>query len=371
MQVSPDPVAVNDAVVRLAMLQDMPIFYAGLVVENTTRCNAKCAMCYQSAGPKGSDTWGTQSLTTAEIKRVIAEASTIETLYPRFHLSGGEAFIDIDGCIELFTAAREAGFLDITTTTNAYWANKPDRARMVCERLRAAGVTSMEISWDYWHKPYVPGEAVSNCLEACSEFEIETNLRILCTKSHSYSEALSFLRPEALALASRVSGGPVFATGRAAKMIPPEDFHRQNNIEGNCHSVLNLTVNARGNVYPCCAGLDQTDYVFGNVREASLDAIAERLNRSPVVRTVVFSGIAALAPLLERSGIDVGREYNGICHMCWRIFSDPECVRALDDELEKATQRALSRALQRLEHSRIETAVDDHGPHCSAHAEAD
>lgn len=368
MQVSQDPAVANDAVLRLAMLRDMPIFYAGLVVENTTRCNARCAMCYQSAGPKGSDTWGAQALTTAEIKRVIAEASRIETLHPRFHLSGGEAFIDIDGCIGIFTAARESGFLDITTTTNAYWANKPDRARAVCRRLRDAGVTSMEISWDYWHRPYVSGEAVSNCLEACEEYEIETNLRILCTKSHSYSEALSFLRPEAVARASRVSGGPVFATGRAAKMIPAEDFHRQNSIEGNCHSVLNLTVNARGNVYPCCAGLDQTDYVFGNVREDSLTAIAERLNRSPVVRTVVFSGIAALVPLLERAGIDVGREYNGICHMCWSIFSNPDCVQALDAELDRATQRALSRVLQRLETARTGIVSDDHA--ASACAEA-
>lgn len=361
----------NEAVAKLAILQDMPIFYAGLVVENTTRCNAKCAMCYQSAGPKGSDGWGSQSLTTAEIKRLIVEASEIETLYPRFHLSGGEAFIDIDGCIELFTEARRAGFLDITTTTNAYWARKPARAREVCDRLRAAGVTSMEISWDYWHQPYVPGEAVSNCLEACDEFEIETNLRILCTKSHSYTEALSFLRPDALARASRISGGPVFATGRAAKTIPAEDFHRQNNIEGNCHSVLNLTVNARGNVYPCCAGLDQTDYVFGNVREDSLVTIAERLNRSPVIRTVVFAGIASLVPLLERAGIDVGREYNGICHMCWSIFSNPDCIRALDAEIEAATRRALRRAIERLEKSGNEaSAGDDHDLSIGAHAQA-
>ena len=229
----------------------------------------------------------------------------------------------------------------------------------------------MEISWDYWHQPYVPGEAVSNCLEACDEFEIEADLRILCTKSHSYTEALSFLRPDALARASRISGGPVFATGRAAKTIPAEDFHRQNNIEGNCHSVLNLTVNARGNVYPCCAGLDQTDYVFGNVREDSLVTIAERLNRSPVIRTVVFAGIASLVPLLERAGIDVGREYNGICHMCWSIFSNPDCIRALDAEIEAATRRALRRAIERLEKSGNEaSAGDDHDLSIGAHAQA-
>ena len=33
----------------------MPLFYAALVVENTTRCNAKCGVCYQQA-TQGSDT---------------------------------------------------------------------------------------------------------------------------------------------------------------------------------------------------------------------------------------------------------------------------------------------------------------------------
>ena len=349
MQLQIDARAFDEAVQKLSILRDMPIFYSGLVIENTTRCNAKCAMCYQAAGPKGSDTWGKRQLSQDDIIAVVRDAVGIKTLYPRFHLSGGEAFIDVDGCLTIFDEARRAGFLDITTTTNAYWARRPDRGRRICEQLRGVGLTSMEISWDYWHSPYIATEAVSNCLEICKEFDIETNLRILCTKSHSYSEALSLLRPEAVASASRISGGPVFATGRAAKEIPVDDFYRQNSIEGNCHSVLNLTVNAKGAVYPCCAGIDQTDYVFGNVHDAPISQIAEALDRSPLVRTIVFSGVAALAPLLKRSGVDIGTDYNGICHMCWSIFSDPDCIRALDDEFERASQRALRAVLTRLE----------------------
>ena len=29
----------------------LPMMFNGLVVESTTRCNAKCGMCYQGAGP--------------------------------------------------------------------------------------------------------------------------------------------------------------------------------------------------------------------------------------------------------------------------------------------------------------------------------
>ena len=249
-------------------------------------------------------------------------------------------------------------FLRFRAIIYTYWAAKPERARNLCERMRNAGLTTLEISWDHWHRPYIRPEAVSNCLDACSDFDfdfdfdfdIESNLRLLSTRSHSYAEALSWLRPESVRKASRVFAMPVFATGRASTDIPREDFHPGTGIDGNCHSTLNLTVNAKGNVFPCCAGLDQTDHhLFGNVKDESIVAIAERMNRSPLVRTLVFSGVASFIPLLERAGIDVGRDYDGICHLCWSIFSDKERVEAIEAAIRDAQQRAIRRIADREE----------------------
>ena len=147
----------------------IPIFYGGFVVQTTTRCNAKCAMCYQSAGPRGSDLMGKAQLTFEEIARLIVEASGIDTIASRFHLSGGESFLDVDGCVELFRVARAAGFLDVMTTTNAYWAQAEERARDICLRLKEAGLTRMEISWDFWHLPWIRPLAVANCIRGLPE----------------------------------------------------------------------------------------------------------------------------------------------------------------------------------------------------------
>jgi len=57
--------------------QLMPVTFQALVVESTSICNAKCAMCYQSAGPKGSDVWGRSSLSSAEIETVVRDAEKI------------------------------------------------------------------------------------------------------------------------------------------------------------------------------------------------------------------------------------------------------------------------------------------------------
>lgn len=326
--------------------ESMPVSFQGLVIESTTRCNARCKMCYQAAGPKGSDIIGVGALSVAEVSKIAAEALTIPTLEPRFHLAGGEAFLKIDDCLTLFAVAREAGYTEISTTTNAYWAKSPSDAHAVCAQARAAGLLNMEISWDYWHLPFIPPEAVSNCLEAAAANQIRTNLRVLSTKTHSAAEALALLRPSALEAATEISSGPVFPTGRAAKELPAEDFFYAGSADGSCHGVLHLTVNGRGNVYPCCAGADQTEWLrFGNVRDSSIAEIAERMNASTLLRMLVFLGPKSFVPILEEAGIDVGDRFSNICHMCWEIFSKPERGRVLHAWFTAGEQKAFAEAI--------------------------
>lgn len=329
----------------------MPMYFNSLVVENTNRCNARCAMCYQSAGPRGSDLHGIASLSLLEIERVIKEAAMVKTLQRRFHLSGGEAFLDVDSCVHLFGVAHDAGFLDITAVTNAYWAVKPQRAKEVVDRIRAAGVTSLELSWTFWHSEFVSSDGISNALDACYEAGIETNLRVLTSHSHPIAEALALLRPESVERATRVTAGPVFATGRAAKELDPADLYvSRGSLSDSCHSTLNLTVNALGNVFPCCAGMDQTDsFIFGNVRDRSVDAIAAEMSQSPMLRTIVFCGIGALLPILRAANINVGEDFNNICHMCWSIFSRPDCVEAIKVHFAEQNMRALNKVIALLE----------------------
>lgn len=332
----------------------MPVTFKSLVVENTTRCNAQCGMCYQSVGPKGSDAWGKASLTKEEVEQVVRDAVHIERLGRRFHLAGGESFLKVDDVIYLLAVAREAGFTNISTTTNAYWGKKPERADNVARRIREAGLTSMEISWDYWHVPYIHPEAINNCVKACARYDIQVNLRLLTTKSHSAAEALSHLDPEAIELAGEISSCPVFPTGRAKHGVPSEDIYSSCDLTGACHHMLNLTVNALGNVAPCCAGADQTEGLsFGNVREKSIVDIVKYMQSSPKLRVLVFHGVSALLPILEDQDISMGKEYSNICHLCFEIFNNPERAAIIhehfDDQVRQALLRSLSRYSQKMQ----------------------
>ena len=308
----------------------MPIFYNSLAVTTTTRCNAKCATCYQYAGPKGSDLLGRGELSVEEIARTIVEASELEVVRPRFHLGGGESFLAIENCFEPLEVARIAGFLDIHTTTNGYWARKPDQGEIICRRLRQAGLTRLEISWDYWHLPYIEPATIANCIRAGHEAGLTVMLHVLSTKSHSYEEALDLLPPDCLGLVDVVMAGPVGPIGRASEAFDPEDIHGSSSLDANCHAALVLMIDAMGEVAPCCSGLDHTgSRLSGNVRERPLASIVADMNASPLMRTLVFGGVAQLRPILEQRGLALESDYHSICHMCWSIFSDPERTEAV------------------------------------------
>jgi organic radical activating enzyme len=332
----------------------LPVTFKSLVVENTTHCNAKCSMCYQSVGPKGLDQWGRAALNPEEVERVIREAISIKSLGRRFHIAGGESFLKIDEVIHLIKVAREVGFTNISTTTNAFWAKKTERADEICRRIKTAGLTSMEVSWDYWHQPYINAQAIDNCILACARFNIQLNLRVLTTRSHSAEEALRHLNSRSLDLTGEISSCPVFPTGRAKNEIPAEDIFSSGDLSGSCHHMLNLTVNALGNVAPCCAGADQTDGLsFGNIRKQSIAEIAERMQASPLLRVLVFQGVSSFLPILQQHAISPVGDHANICHLCFEIFNDAKRSAAVhgyfDDKLREAVVRSIRKYQKKLE----------------------
>ena len=320
------------------------MMFNGLVVESTTRCNAKCGMCYQGAGPKGSDYLGDAALGVDEIRRAMDQARPLPSLNKRFHLAGGEAFIAVDDCVELFSHASATGWTDVSCTTNAYWAADMMKARRLAARLRDAGLLRAEISWDYWHGPHIPPQAINNALQALAANDVDVTLRILTTRTHSFEEALAMLSPAALARVPVVSSAPVYQVGRGLGMSDDDIY--PGDPDAACHSGLNLTINARGDVFPCCAGLDQTRALFGNIRERSLADIAEDINRSLLVRLVVFEGINALRPILRLLGESIRDEYSSICSMCFDVFSDTARVDRLMRFFADLEADALREALQ-------------------------
>ena len=325
---------------RLAAL--MPVRFNALVIETTNRCNAKCAMCYQSSGPKGHDQWGKHSMDRERLVRIIEEAPRIPNLDSRLHIAGGEAFLNANDVYALVEAGRRAGFADITLTTNAFWGVSAERALSVCERLSDAGVTGLEISWDFWHLEYIQPECVSRVLGAAQSVNISTNLRILTTKRHSVHEAIDLLGDGVLH-ATIITHGPVFRSGRAVSQIDPDEFYRKGVTPAdNCHAALNLALNSTGDAFPCCAGIDQTKGLgLGNAKDESIVDIARRMSQNLWIKKLVFGGVLSVERIVTEGRGDAPAidEEDSMCSRCWSLFSDEQNVAVVKKYSENLEHR--------------------------------
>ena len=316
----------------------MPIRFNALVIETTNRCNAKCGMCYQSSGPKGHDDWGMHSLDTSRLVQVIKDAVHIPNIDSRLHIAGGEAFLREEDVYTLVETGQKVGFREITLTTNAFWGSTDSRAEKICKLLSLKGVTVLEISWDHWHLDYIKPECVTRVLKAARRFNISTNLRILTTKSHSVQEALGFLR-NGWKYASLITHGPVFRSGRAISEITQDDFYRKGvQDDENCNALLNLAINSTGDVFPCCAGIDQTKQLgLGNVNQDNIVTIAKNMSENLWIKKLVFGGIVPLEKMVaSRRTTPLSIDPNdSMCSRCWSLFSDKENVEIVKQYAEE------------------------------------
>ena len=322
---------VGEQLTKLPLLLSMPIHFGALVLETTNCCNSKCGICYQSAGAEGRD-----RINLSAAKRAIEDSAVLENVDSRLHIAGGEAFLLPKDCFDLFRTAREAGYTLISATSNCFWASTLDKARMMCEKASDSGLNYMEISWDFWHGEYMPAEAVNNCLIACREFGIVTNVRLLTTKSHDMEESIVRLDPDILRLASNITSGPVIGTGRASEVLKKKEFFpARMGINGSCHSILNLTINVHGEVFPCCAGFDICrECAFGNINNTSIKDIVLRMNSDPLLRRLVFLGPSSFLPLLKKSGVEV-KKCATFCELCTQMFSDEKIRKVIMDYVKK------------------------------------
>jgi pyrroloquinoline quinone biosynthesis protein E len=111
----------------------MPEIPFGLLAELTYRCPLACAYC---SNPLNMAEY-TDELTTAEWRRVLAEAADLGVL--QCHLSGGEPLLRRD-LVEIVAAAHDLG-LYTNLVTSALGLSRPK-----AEQLRAAGLDHVQVS---------------------------------------------------------------------------------------------------------------------------------------------------------------------------------------------------------------------------------
>ncbi len=250
----------------------------------TYGCSAECDHCFIWGTPRRS-----AAMTAETIDYFLEQVNSIETI-TGVCAEGGESFTQYDVLVHFLRAATRRG-LTASALTNASWVESRQQAEARIAELMAAGLTSLGISTDQWHRRFIPVECVDTLLSVCAK------AGLTASRMETSPDGVMF-RGRA---AERLAGSRPMRPAAELTKCPHEKMDAPSRVHLDCYGNLHL-----------CQGL-----VLGNGSIAEAIASYDPATH-PIVRALLEGGPYALAQLAETFGFAIAPGYVDACHLCYR-----------------------------------------------------
>lgn len=305
--------------------------FTTLAIIYTWKCNAKCASCCYSCGPKRQE-----KLPLETALSIIREAALIPE-FKHLSITGGESLIYLEEVKTILKQWKETGNTS-NIVTNAFWATTNKKALKLMKELKKCGLTTLSISCDTYHQEYIPIERVENALHAASDIGI--NIEINSIRGNNDPQ-LTELLPE---IADIKKGDGVFQEGMLApsgraSSLPQNKFTYLNSLPiERCGMLNTLTVTPGGKVYPCCSIFGETEHLsIGNINATPLKEILEETENNSLLLIMERQGFGMLLDLGKKidKSIPIPSNVVNSCQLCHELFSNENCANAILQGVEQ------------------------------------
>lgn len=285
----------------------------GILMWNT--CNAKCAHCAVSSGPKE------RGVMTDEQIRSLIDAAFYDSVSPKIGLSGGEAFLFFERLCHIVQYATSRG-AQVSINTNGFWATTLEKGIEKVRKLKEMGLSRLVVSTDEYHEKYIPRERILNVIKACKTLHLEVELQFVAAKNTA--RLADFLRDYGdILLNVRCREIPCHPVGRAQTEVNEKDLFLEVGVpDGLCPSAI-LSISAYGNVIPCCNTAGHLPALqIGSIDE-SLIELYQKFQSSSLFKVLVRKGPKALVEAAIQAGYKPRSDgYIDQCHLCYDLFRD-------------------------------------------------
>ena len=240
---------------------------------------------------------------------------------------GGEPSIFATQTHELLAKLSSLG-VSTRLETNACWATDAEAADAFLSPLKASN-TSLMLSLDAFHEPYVSFENITRAIESCIKFGIKYNLETpylnVQSKSHPIDKKTQELESKIKSMIKdiKIDSGNVIFTGRAADMYGDE-FAIGKSIpsepckkvpwwwDGDIETTQLLILEPNGWLTKGCG------IAIGNVHKQDIFEIVGSYNAydNPIFSVLLKEGPLGLAREAQKHGYIMKRDYADSCHLC-------------------------------------------------------
>lgn len=293
-------------------------------------CTAACSHCASESTPKAE---GKVSLEDAR-QYVITAA---ERGYKWFCLTGGEALIYWDECLELVRLGSSLG-MTMAIETNAYWGRTPQVAERRLAELLDAGLAHLPISADAYHLPYVKLDTMLNVARAAKAAQLSyVVFFIYSSDEKTDKEILAALDREELFYEASECAPLGFA-----KQLPSDTFRKIDIRRVSDCDELGPLIVPNGDVIACCNPdvPRESPIYLGNVNDEPLEILLDRFAANPYVKHIAGCGFSDIfEKAIENDELRAAygdKTYRHICEFCEDIFKDPVGRQRLEQVIEGA-----------------------------------
>lgn len=295
----------------------------------TAKCNATCGHCCVESSPINA-----AALEDAQVDHIVEDLIAHPDVR-EIGFTGGEPLLRRARFLELVRRVTEAG-LTATCVTNGFWAITPKAASATFREFEKVGLSSLTISFDNFHVPFVSVRRIRNALDAAARSSVPTILNMAVSRSQDSMDLLRQLGESTLGV--QVTRFPVqqCGTGRA---IPAEDLFRKPLEEVSLHCPgFEIIYHHDQKVYPCCSPtIFETGMTLGKVGETDHEGFARRLERNALLAVIQRHGLGWFVERIRAVNPDseVARMDKAVsaCDVCATVLNDQESLEALRDEI--------------------------------------
>ena len=248
-------------------------------------------------------------------------------------ITGGEPLLRFEKVKEIIRRCHDAQ-KTVSLVTNGFWGKNLENAMSITKELKKCGLDIMTLSYDDYHKEYIPPQYVSNALMAIKAVNIKAALNITVDKNRHNLNLVEELGEAVFGIQLGIM--PVCRVGNANDIDETSLYvHESNMISKRCPSFCwEITIHHDGYVYPCCSPMVfETGLRLGNIRKQSLAEIEHNINTNGLLYIIKREG---LMWFVERLGLDLSeKKYVNTCEICKDIFSDSDNILKITPSVMK------------------------------------
>jgi len=324
------------------------IDFHALALSVTLRCPFACGHCYTNSSPH-----------RRELLDLELGIKAIETLWPLVQyvaLSGGEPLLELERVLRLAEVASK--HRPVNVVSSGYFAQKPERGRIMMRSLVDAGVSLLNLSYDAWHAEFTELETVLNAGRLAQEVGLRSIVQLVGRKDDP-----NLLRAAAALEREKIGhfGASLSPTGRAVS-LDAEAFE-DTLPEGGCAQIRSLSLDEAGILRACCGPTfgcgASTAFYLADVATHDAESLRTRVEearRDPLFAAVSTIGPTALLALDDPEEAKTGRS---ICDHCILALGEPARASRLRAKLERPEMARRLIAGQLLARSTFHKQVDE------------